>query len=104
MKLTATFAILVAFFTTLSSAGVLEACKTCKSCNRGGIYCSVSLLNRGNYREHIKQVLSQEHQPQDEAHIDYSLFNCLSGGEIMFIKYCSRGCGGTTTIDSDYCL
>jgi hypothetical protein len=58
----------------------------------------------GNYREHIKQVLSQKHQPQDEVHINYSLFNCLSGGEIMFIEYCSRGCGGTTTIDPDYCL
>ncbi|KAJ7735436.1 hypothetical protein B0H14DRAFT_2639192 [Mycena olivaceomarginata] len=101
MKLTATFAILAAFFTTLASAGVLEARE---SCNCGGVYCGVSLLNKGNYREHIKQVLSQKHQPQDEVHINYSLFNCLSGGEIMFIEYCSRGCGGTTTIDPDYCL
>ncbi|KAJ7323641.1 hypothetical protein DFH08DRAFT_711762 [Mycena albidolilacea] len=101
MKLTATFATFVAFLTTLASAGVLEARD---SCNSGGVYCGTSLLNKGNYHDHIVEVLTQNGQPTDEAHVDNSLFNCLSGGEISFISFCGNGCGGTTTTSPDFCL
>ncbi|KAJ7821641.1 hypothetical protein B0H13DRAFT_1660142 [Mycena leptocephala] len=97
MKLTTTFATFAAFLTALTSARVLEGRD---SCNNGGVYCGVSLLNKGN----IVEVLEAVGQPTDEAHIDYSLFDCLSGGEIRFISFCSRGCGGTTTTADDYCL
>jgi len=119
MKLTATFATFAAFLTTLASASVLEARD---SCNSGGVYCGTSLLNKGkyaamhnqaglliitvsfrpgNYHDHIVDVLLQNGQPTDEAHIDDSLFDCLSGGEIRF---CANGCGGTTTTAADFCL
>ncbi|KAF8139569.1 hypothetical protein K438DRAFT_1637272 [Mycena galopus ATCC 62051] len=101
MKLTATFATFVVFLTTLAAASELEADN---SCNAGGVYCGVSLLNKGNYQDHIVQVLEAAGQPTDEAHIDYSLFDCLSGGNIRFIEYCSSGCGGTTSKQDDYCL
>ncbi|KAJ7251968.1 hypothetical protein C8J57DRAFT_1077717 [Mycena rebaudengoi] len=101
MKLTATFATFTAFFTTLASASILEARD---SCNSGGVYCGTSLLNKGNYRNHIVQVLMENSQPTDEAHIDNSLFDCISGGEIRFISFCARGCGGTTSKDADFCL
>jgi hypothetical protein len=58
----------------------------------------------GNYQDHIVQVLQSVCQPTDEAHIDYSLFDCLSGGNIKFISFCSKGCGGSTTTAGDYCL
>ncbi|KAJ6528353.1 hypothetical protein DFH09DRAFT_1036230 [Mycena vulgaris] len=101
MKLTATFATFAAFFTALASASVLEVRD---SCNRGGVYCGTSLLNKGNYRDHIIQVLEQNGQPTDEAHIDNSLFDCLSGGDISLRGFCANGCGGTTTKDPDFCL
>ncbi|KAJ7477559.1 hypothetical protein FB451DRAFT_1032788 [Mycena latifolia] len=101
MKLTATFATFAAFFTALASAGALEVRD---SCNRGDVYCGTSLLNKGNYRDHIIQVLQQNGQPTDETHIDDSLFDYLSGGEIKFISFCVNGCGGTTTKDPDFCF
>ncbi|KAF7345074.1 hypothetical protein MVEN_01670900 [Mycena venus] len=101
MKFTATFATFAAFFTTLASASVLEARD---SCNAGGVYCGTSLLNKGNYRDHIISVLSQDGQPTDEVHIENSLFDCLSGGEIRFISFCGNGCGGTTSKAADFCL
>ncbi|KAJ6474876.1 hypothetical protein C8R45DRAFT_1217260 [Mycena sanguinolenta] len=101
MKLTATLATFAAFFTTLAAASELVADQ---SCNAGGVYCGVSLLNKGNYQDHIVQVLEANGQSTDEAHIDYSLFDCLSGGEIRFIEFCSNGCGGTTSTADDYCL
>lgn len=50
MKLTATFAILAAFFTTLASeAAGVQVLEARESCNRGGVYCGVSLLNKGKH-------------------------------------------------------
>ncbi|KAF9465348.1 hypothetical protein BDZ94DRAFT_1254337 [Collybia nuda] len=74
------------------------------SCNRGGVYCGQSLLNKGNYRDHIIQVLEANGQPTDEAHIISSIFDCLDGGEIRFRGFCSRGCGGVGTEDPDFCV
>ncbi|KAF8147054.1 hypothetical protein K438DRAFT_1474660, partial [Mycena galopus ATCC 62051] len=74
------------------------------SCNAGGVYCDISLINKvSNYPDHIVQVLEAAGQPTDEAHIDYSLFDCLSGGNIRSIEYCVSGCGGTTSTQDDYC-
>ncbi|KIY68648.1 hypothetical protein CYLTODRAFT_489569 [Cylindrobasidium torrendii FP15055 ss-10] len=75
-----------------------------KSCHRGGVYCGQSLLNRGNYHDHIVRVLEAANQPTDEAHIRASIFDCLSGGDIRFRGYCDKGCGGVGSDDADYCL
>ncbi|EMR62649.1 hypothetical protein MGN70_010943 [Eutypa lata] len=73
------------------------------SCNRGGVYCGISLLNKGNYRDHIIQVLLANGQPTDEAHIQNSLFDCVSDGNINYVQYCGNGCGGTGSTDPDFC-
>ncbi|KAJ7367138.1 hypothetical protein DFH08DRAFT_764838 [Mycena albidolilacea] len=104
MKLTATFATFTAFVATATTASVPEPLEAQQSCNAGGVYCGTSLLNKGNYRDHIIQVLTAIGQPTDEAHIINSLFDCLSGGEIRFISFCANGCGGTTTTNPDFCL
>ncbi|RYP62566.1 hypothetical protein DL770_009563 [Monosporascus sp. CRB-9-2] len=67
------------------------------SCNRGGVYC-------GNYRDHIVETLQSVGQPTDEAHIQNSKFDCLSGGDIAYREFCGNGCGGTDSEDPDYCL
>ncbi|KZV81108.1 hypothetical protein EXIGLDRAFT_844332 [Exidia glandulosa HHB12029] len=74
------------------------------SCNRGGVYCGQSLLNKGNYRNHIIQVLQANGQPTDELHIIDSIFDCLSGGEISLRGFCSKGCGGVDSKDADFCF
>ncbi|KZW00547.1 hypothetical protein EXIGLDRAFT_761631, partial [Exidia glandulosa HHB12029] len=74
------------------------------SCNQGGVYCGQSLLNKGNYHDHIVQVLQANGQPTDQAHIINSIFDCLSGGEIRFRGYCANGCGGVGTEDPDFCV
>jgi hypothetical protein len=58
----------------------------------------------GNYHDHIVQVLIANGVSTNEAHVDNSLFDCLSGGEIRFIRFCPNGCGGTTTTNPDFCL
>ncbi|KZV78016.1 hypothetical protein EXIGLDRAFT_561353, partial [Exidia glandulosa HHB12029] len=73
------------------------------SCNRGGVYCGVSLLNKGNYHDHIVQVLQANGQPTDDKHIDDSIFDCLDGGEIRYRGFCANGCGGTDSEDPDFC-
>ncbi|KAJ6537508.1 hypothetical protein DFH09DRAFT_992044 [Mycena vulgaris] len=104
MKLTATFATFTAFVATAAAASVPEPLAAQQSCNAGGVYCGTSLLNKGNYHDHIVQVLTADGQPTDETHIVNSLFDCLSGGEIRFISFCANGCGGTTTTNPDFCL
>lgn len=99
------------------------------SCNRGGVYCGSSLLRKGettarqpcslqdvdmtirltrghlgNYRDHIILVLQANDQPTDEAHIQNSLFDCVSDGNINFVSFCGNGCGGTDSTDPDYCF
>ncbi|KAF2660302.1 hypothetical protein K491DRAFT_589482 [Lophiostoma macrostomum CBS 122681] len=74
------------------------------SCNRGGVYCGSSLLRKGNYRNHIIQVLQQVGQPTDDAHVQDSIFDCLDGGNIRFRGYCANGCGGTDSTNPDYCF
>ncbi|KAJ7841533.1 hypothetical protein B0H13DRAFT_2365675 [Mycena leptocephala] len=101
MKLTATFATFTAFVATAAAASVPEPLD---SCNAGGVYCGTSLLNKGNYHDHIVQVLIANGVSTNEAHVDNSLFDCLSGGEIRFIRFCPNGCGGTTTTNPDFCL
>ncbi|KAH8770962.1 hypothetical protein F5883DRAFT_642916 [Diaporthe sp. PMI_573] len=85
----------------LAGANVLVLAKSCKE---GGDYCGQSLLNRGNYRDHIVETLRAIGQPTDEAHIISSLFDCLGGGDIRFRQYCGSGCGGVGNDDPDYCL
>ncbi|KIY68657.1 hypothetical protein CYLTODRAFT_350996 [Cylindrobasidium torrendii FP15055 ss-10] len=75
-----------------------------KSCKRGGVYCGQSLLNRGNYWDHIVETLQASGQPTDDAHVRASIFDCLSDGDIRYRGYCSRGCGGVGSDDADYCL
>ncbi|KIY68649.1 hypothetical protein CYLTODRAFT_252582 [Cylindrobasidium torrendii FP15055 ss-10] len=86
------------------AALILAVTTDAKSCKRGGVYCGQSLLNRGNYHDHIVRVLKASNQPTDDAHIRGSIFDCLSGGEIRYRGYCSRGCGGVGNSDPDYCL
>ncbi|GAM37120.1 hypothetical protein TCE0_022f06756 [Talaromyces pinophilus] len=81
------------------------------SCNRGGVYCGTSLLNKGfslmatgDYHDHIVAVLTGAGKSTDDAHVRNSIFNCLSGGEIAYQGYCTYGCGGTQSEDPDYCL
>ncbi|KAF9891439.1 hypothetical protein FE257_003905 [Aspergillus nanangensis] len=83
-------------------AGVLSV--SAKSCKKGGIYCGQSLLNRGNYENHIKEVLASQGKPTDHAHVLNSLFNCIENGAITYQVYCSKGCGGVGSTDADYCL
>ncbi|EJD36522.1 hypothetical protein AURDEDRAFT_32161, partial [Auricularia subglabra TFB-10046 SS5] len=73
------------------------------SCNRGGVYCGQSLLNKGNYHDHIVAVLQSVNSPTDETHVVNSLFNCLDGGEITYQGFCGKGCGGVNSLDPDYC-
>ncbi|KAJ7020742.1 hypothetical protein C8F04DRAFT_1274579 [Mycena alexandri] len=93
MQLTATFATFAAFVATAAAASVPEPLAAQQSCNAGG-----------NYHDHIVQTLTAAGQSTDEAHVDNSLFDCLSGGEIRFISFCANGCGGTTTTNADFCL
>ncbi|KAJ7214276.1 hypothetical protein C8J57DRAFT_1096562 [Mycena rebaudengoi] len=74
------------------------------SCNRGGVYCGQSLLNKGNYHDHIVTTLASVGQPTDDVHIINSLFDCLSDGEIRFVGFCANGCGGVGSDDPDFCL
>ncbi|KZV78112.1 hypothetical protein EXIGLDRAFT_561438, partial [Exidia glandulosa HHB12029] len=62
------------------------------SCNRGGVYCGVSLLRKGNYHDHIVQVLQDNRQPTDDQHIQNSIFDCLDGGDIRYRGFCANGC------------
>ncbi|CRG83590.1 putative oxidoreductase C736,13 [Talaromyces islandicus] len=48
----------------LSAAMAVSA----KSCNRGGVYCGSSLLNKGNYHDHIVAVLTGAGISTDDAH------------------------------------
>ncbi|KAI7781387.1 hypothetical protein LA080_014821 [Diaporthe eres] len=75
-----------------------------KSCKQGGVYCGQSLLNRGNYRDHIIETLKAAGKPTDEPHIVSSLFDCLKDGDIRYRDYCGRGCGGVDNKNADYCL
>jgi hypothetical protein len=61
-------------------------------------------ISPGNYEDHIVSVLNTENVTPDEAHIQDSLFDCLSGGEIQYVEFCIGGCGGTDSTDPDYCL
>ena len=63
-----------------------------------------SRFTLGNYRDHIVQTLRDAGQSTDEAHIQNGKFDCLSGGDIAFREFCSRGCGGTESENPDYCL
>ncbi|KAJ7024970.1 hypothetical protein C8F04DRAFT_1269714 [Mycena alexandri] len=92
MQLTATFATFAALVATAAAASVPEPLAAQQSCNAG------------NYHDHIVQTLTAAGQSTDEAHVDNSLFDCLSGGEIRFISFCANGCGGTTTTNADFCL
>ncbi|KAH7328091.1 hypothetical protein B0I35DRAFT_416535 [Stachybotrys elegans] len=74
------------------------------SCNRGGSYCGISLLRKGNYRDHVVETLQAVGQPTDEAHIQNSRFDCLEGGDIAWRQFCAAGCGGADSEDPDYCL
>ncbi|KAF9888036.1 hypothetical protein FE257_009300 [Aspergillus nanangensis] len=90
----------------LSIVAILTAALSvsAKSCNKGGIYCGQSLLNKGNYENHIKEVLSSEGKPTDQTHVLNSLFNCIESGGITYVEYCSKGCGGVGSTAADYCL
>ncbi|KAI9903453.1 hypothetical protein N3K66_002805 [Trichothecium roseum] len=74
------------------------------SCNKGGVYCGQSLLNKGNYRDHITETLRAAGVPDDESHIINGLFDCLGGGDIRYRDYCGGGCGGVGSEDPDYCV
>lgn len=97
------------------------------NCNRGGVYCGVSLLRRGNasavletyiyvililafyesdgdYEAVIKRELTAARQPTDGRHINYARFDCLADGKIKYRQFCSRGCGGVASTDPDYCF
>ncbi|GAW22600.1 hypothetical protein ANO14919_121420 [Xylariales sp. No.14919] len=74
------------------------------SCNNGGEYCGQSLLNKGNYYDHIVQVLQASGQPTDNTHVVNSLFHCGSGGEIFFQSFCGNGCAGVGSLEDDTCL
>ncbi|KAH8658122.1 hypothetical protein BX600DRAFT_514638 [Xylariales sp. PMI_506] len=93
---TATF--LVTVIATIASSVLAD------SCNHGGVYCGVSLLAKGNYRDHIVAELNAVDEPTSELYIENSLWDCLSGGEISYVDYCENGCGGTDSTDPDYCL
>ncbi|KAI1126603.1 hypothetical protein F5Y10DRAFT_266922 [Nemania abortiva] len=75
-----------------------------KSCKKNGLYCGQSLLNRGNYNDHIIQVLKDNGQPTDTAHIVNSRFSCGDNGDITFIQYCDKGCSGVGNSGDDFCL
>ncbi|KAI0468902.1 hypothetical protein F4859DRAFT_516649 [Xylaria cf. heliscus] len=84
----------------LATAGSAVA----KSCKKNGLYCGQSLINRGNYNDHIIQVLETAGQPTDTAHILNSRFSCGSNGDITFLQFCAKGCSGVGSTDDDYCL
>ncbi|KAI1750276.1 hypothetical protein F4782DRAFT_532598 [Xylaria castorea] len=96
---TATIAILAMAGSAIAATG-----GTLASCHKGGLYCGQSLLNRGNYNDHIIQVLEANGQPTDTAHIVNSRFSCGSNGDITFLQYCANGCSGVGNTDDDYCL
>jgi hypothetical protein len=58
----------------------------------------------GNYHNHIVDVLQENSQPTDGAHIDNSLFDCGGGGSITLQMYCANGCGGVGSTEDDYCI
>ncbi|KAH6651618.1 hypothetical protein BKA67DRAFT_660414 [Truncatella angustata] len=115
---------------TTSILAVLFAMTTsvvADSCNRGGVYCGSSLLrkggkltllgmfdacvsltnmriNLGNYQDHIVDTLNTVKVDADDKHIQNSLFDCLSDGDIKYVEFCINGCGGTASTDPDYCL
>ncbi|KAI0192805.1 hypothetical protein F4808DRAFT_442580 [Astrocystis sublimbata] len=89
-----------AIITLLSVAGSAIA----DSCKQGGTYCGQSLLNRGNYHDHIVAVLTADGQPTDDAHITNSQFTCGSNGDITFIQFCQNGCNGVGNNDADTCI
>ncbi|KAL4893835.1 hypothetical protein BDV59DRAFT_201593 [Aspergillus ambiguus] len=74
------------------------------SCNEGGVYCGQSLLNKGNYENHIKEVLTSQGQPTDRTHVVNSIFNCIESGGITYQGFCENGCGGVGSTVPDYCL
>ncbi|KAE9392380.1 hypothetical protein BT96DRAFT_830690 [Gymnopus androsaceus JB14] len=74
------------------------------SCNDSGVYCGQSLLNKGNYMDHIIQVLQANKQPTDKQHIIDSLFDYVSNGDIVYEEFCANGCGGIGNTEDDFCL
>ncbi|KAI0438987.1 hypothetical protein F4803DRAFT_532869 [Xylaria telfairii] len=90
----------------LAAAGsaIADTNAALKSCKKNGLYCGQSLLNRGNYNDHIILVLKANGQPTDTAHIVNSRFSCGDNGEITFLQYCERGCSGVGNSDDDFCL
>lgn len=68
------------------------------------ILCLTDWVVTGNYHDHIVETLEAAGQPTDDAHIRSSIFDCVSGGDIIFRGYCARGCGGVGTEDPDFCL
>lgn len=89
---------------TITVVAALAITIAAKSCHSGGMYCGQSLLNRGNYENHIIQVLEAEGQQTTETYIDNSLFSCGSGGDITYVQYCDNGCNGVGSDDADACL
>lgn len=118
------------------AATILASMASAASCNKGGVYCGQSLLNKGTYshgsrspplgielapatrngscsrgttrtgkyHDHIVATLSAAGQPIGEQHVQNSIFDCLSGGDIRYVKYCRHGCGGVGSKVDDYCL
>ncbi|KIY68660.1 hypothetical protein CYLTODRAFT_350963 [Cylindrobasidium torrendii FP15055 ss-10] len=85
-------------------AALLIASVDANSCNKGGVYCGQSLLNKGNYYAHIVETLRSVGQPTDDTHVRLSIFDCLSNGDIRYRGFCSKGCGGVGNSNADYCF
>lgn len=63
---------------------------------------SANTANLGDYRDDIVTELQATGQSTDDQHIQQSLFNCLSNGQIDFTSFCDSGCVGGDSSD-DYC-
>ncbi|KAF1948531.1 hypothetical protein CC80DRAFT_431376 [Byssothecium circinans] len=76
-------------------------------CTYGYNYCGSDLLSIGDYRQDIADALKAAGQPNDAAHIQFSLFNCdgLVSGHIQFLKFCgAERCVNAGSGSDDYCL
>lgn len=63
---------------------------------------STNMIIAGDYRDDIQTELAANGQSGDDTHIQQSLFNCLSNGQIDFVNFCGGGCVGGDSRD-DYC-